>query len=313
MSGFFDLGDGIKKGKGMDALKASKNSRADLIAMFGGVGNLPSSVMRAQRTKGGDEQFDEHQAKRGYVNTSPQIVKGKLEGMSKEMIRSFRPSGSGCGAGALSAFPQNIGRTVVLLYSNPGQHIFDPFAGHNSRMDLVVREGRHYTGCDLSTEFMEFNVRRAEILRGLHPGTEIVLHHTDSRSPPVKSRSADFTLTSPPYWDIEYYGDEPEQLGFSKTYVEFMDGIEEVLEQNFRILRPGAYAAWFINDFRKDGVFYPYHADLMRRGENVGFRMHDLMVVDLGPGIRDIFLNQTVEFRILPKRHEYGIIFKKPE
>lgn len=47
--------------------------------------------------------------------------------------------------------------------------------------------------------------------------------------------------------------------------------------------------------------------------ENVcDFAPHDLLVVDFGPGLRDAFPNQIVETRILPKRHEYGLIFRKP-
>ena len=47
--------------------------------------------------------------------------------------------------------------------------------------------------------------------------------------------------------------------------------------------------------------------------ESVGFTTHDILIVDFGPGIRDIFINQAIQQRILPKRHEYGLIFKKPE
>jgi DNA modification methylase len=221
-------------------------------------------------------------------------------------------SGRGSLNGALSKFPQEVGRTIVLFYTEPGDTIVDPFAGHNSRMDLCVKAGRNYIGCDLSKDFMEFNRRRADILRKRFPKAEIQLHHCDSRKQPIADSVGDFTLTSPPYWDIEYYGDEDEQLGKIDSYEEFMDGMEEVLAENFRTLKSGAYSAWFINDFRKDKVFYFYHMDIAERGRRVGFIPHDILVVDLGRCVRDCFINQAVELKILPKRHEYAVIFRKP-
>ena len=40
--------------------------------------------------------------------------------------------------------------------------------------------------------------------------------------------------------------------------------------------------------------------------------MHDIMVVDFGNTMRAAFANQIIETRILPKRHEYGLVFRKP-
>ena len=87
----------------------------------------------------------------------------------------------------------------------------------------------------------------------------------------------------------------------------------QVVKENFRCLKRGAYAAYFINDFRKGNKFYPYHQHIMELGTTAGFDIHDMLIVDLGRGFGDVFINQYVQKRILPKRHEYGVIFRKPE
>lgn len=305
--GFFDLSDGLFTGKGLSSLIESRNQRDDLIAMFGGIEHLPSSIMRAERSRNYEERDEVVHGGRKYSDTF-----GKVSS-NKELQGAFGVSGAGAAAGALSIFPRNIGRTVLLLYSNPGDVVVDPFAGHNSRMELCVTNGRHYIGCDLSAEFMKFNKKRAQELRDMLPKAKIELHHCDSRKMPVTPGIGDFTLTSPPYFDIEQYGNEPEQLGKCKSYNDFLDSLQQVVKENYRCLKPGAYAAWFVNDFRRKGTFHLYHADLCRLAENAGFIMHDIMVVDFGRGFRDIFINQTVKDKIIPKRHEYGVIFKKPE
>lgn len=306
--GFFkDFGDGIFKGKGISALKNSKAGRSALIGLFGGTENLPSSIMKAKRESG--ILVDEH----GYDNTAPGIEKSRDGKIPKIVRRAYYLSGRGTQNGALSHFPQNIGTSIVLLYSEPGDTVFDPFAGHNSRMELCVRAGRHYRGCDISTEFMKSNRARAEKLREEFPSAKIKLYHCDSRKVPLNDCVGDFTITSPPYYDIEQYGDEPEQLGKCETYHDFLIGIKKVLRENFRVLKPNAYAVWFINDFRRKGKMHFYHVDIIRLGSAVGFIPHDIMIVDFGPSIRDCFTNQMMEQRILPKRHEYAVIFRKPE
>lgn len=308
---FFELSDGVTKGKGLDAVLKSRGSYNALIAHFGGRELLPSSVMKAKRNRVTAET-DAPGLERSYTNTSPLVSSGKDKTTPKSLKAAFKISGSGAAAGNISTFWQDVGRSMVLLYTNPGEQVVDPFAGHNSRMELCVRAGRHYEGQDLSKVFMEFNRKRAAELRKEFPEVNIVLHEGDSREMKAATRSGDFTITSPPYWDIEDYGDEPEQLG-KRSYEAFLEGMGLVMKSNFRCLKRGAYAAYFINDFRKGNKFYPYHQHIMELGTAAGFDIHDMLIVDLGRGFGDVFINQYVKNRMLPKRHEYGIIFRKPE
>jgi DNA modification methylase len=295
------------RGKSMAALAYSRQRRADLLDLF--KGHPPSSIMRKALI---DDRSEAEKGVHGsYTETAGKYV---TEGMSDAEKAAFSISDAGCHNGALSVFPQNVGRSIMLLYSEPGDIVVDPFAGHNSRMEFCVKEGRHYVGYDISERFMKLNKERAKVLRANLPGVEIVLHHADSRHM-AKTRDGfgDFTITSPPYYDIEQYGDEAEQLGKMPTYEAFLDDLQLVLASNYRCLKPGAYAAWFVNDFRRDKRFHAYHMDLVDRAKRVGFIFHDILIVDLGGSFREAFLNQIVEQRIIPKRHEYGLIFRKPE
>lgn len=303
------------EGKTLSALRRSRLGHSAMLALFGGSDLLPTSVMRTKRVKA-DADRDEIAADRNYADCGSDYKKElvndeSLPGAVRGMARMLDYRGDG--SGAISKFPQDVGRTVVLFYSEPGDLIVDPFAGHNSRMELCVRAGRDYVGCDLSAEFMNFNRERAAELRAEFPHRRIRLHHTDSRKQPIPDGVGDMTITSPPYYDIEYYGPEAEQLGLAKTYEEFLVDLRLCLAENFRTLKPGAFSAWFINDFRRKGEMHFYHMDLRDIGEQVGFVAHDIIVVDLGRGLRDGFVNAAVEHKIIPKRHEYCLVFRKPE
>lgn len=291
------------KGKTAESLAHSRMRRDAILRAFHG--EVPQSIMAA-RKHGRDSDLGRGSYSMGLNATEEQL----------KVSKSFEISGVGGHSDKtfLSQFPQNVGRGVTLLYSDPGATIFDPFAGHNSRMELVVKAGRHYVGNDISHEFMEWNRHEAKKLKRKYPQYSITLTEGDSRYLPlVKSNSADFTLTSPPYWNIEDYGDEPEQLGkLAGGYQGFLDGMQSVIKENYRILRPGSFCVYFINDFRRDGKFYPYHYDTMTMLMRAGFTLWDMMITDLGPNIRSAFITQVVDQKILPKRHEYGVVARKP-
>jgi len=293
--------DEAAAGKTVASLAKSRSAREDIIRLFGG--ELPQSIMVAQR---GGRSTDEDTAVGSYDAASI---------ASKEQLaicENFNASGRSVRQGAMSQFPQNIGHAVVLLYSAPGDTIVDPFAGHNSRMELCIKAGRSYIGHDISASFMEFNRKRARYLRERYLGLTIELVEGDSRYMQVADEAGDFTLTSPPYYNLEDYGDEPEQLGNAKTYEVFLRMLARVAKENFRTLKPGAFCVWFVNDFRADGRFHPYHIDTFNLLRAAGFVEWDMMIVDFGPPIRAAFATQVVSQQILPKRHEYGIVMRKP-
>lgn len=287
-------------GKSVEALRASRTRAEDLIRLFK---EVPASIMEVRR-----DEMDSDPILGSYEASGFNDMKGT------KLHKAFTISGRGAANGALSIFARNICRTCVLLYSKPGDMVVDPFIGHNSRMSVCVSAGRHYHGYDVSKRFMKDNIAIKESLLDTYEGMTIELNeHTSEQMIYTPDEYGDFTITSPPYWNIEDYGDEPEQLGkWSETYDEFMKKMQSVANENFRTLKSGAFAAWFINDFRKDGKFYSYHVDTKAMLERAGFIMWDIMIVDLGRAFRESFISQIIDQQILPKRHEYGIIVRKP-
>ena len=291
----------------------SRTGYSDLVAYFGGVDNLPTSIIPVKRLRP-DAAVDEHGARRSYKGIADAQDRKNTDIRSKTLRKLKRMVGwTGSRKGTLSTFSPALCRKIVLFYTNPGDKVVDPFAGHNSRMEPTVMAGRHYYGQDLSHSFMLHNEKRAEELRKVFPDAKIKLHEGDSREMLVPDNFGDFTITSPPYWNIEMYGPEKEQLGrLPGGYQGFLDGLGAVLKENFRVLKPGAYCVWFVNDFRFKGKFYPYHNDTINLGIAAGFIMHDITIVDYGRSQASVFYNNCFKNKILPKEHEYGIVFRKP-
>lgn len=241
----------------------------------------------------------------------------------------FILSGVGARHGALSRFPQDLCRFLIKFLTpekldDPGYFgnylptIIDPFAGHNSRFESVWRCNRNYLGYDISKNFMELN---RQVLQMLMQENEQSLMPIEAQMEFVEGDSRninyneqfDFCISSPPFWDLELasYGSEPEQLGNAKIYPDFMYSLKTVAQNCYRALKPGCFLVWELNDFRKDGRFYPFHADGIAMFKSVGFMLHDIIIADYGSGFLQSFLSDIEHHKIVSKEHSYFIVVRK--
>src|SRR3990167_1527911 len=87
--------------------------------------------------------------------------------LEKMVLENFTQKARNCRhkSSCLSIFPQKIGRLLVKFYSKRGDIVYDPFAGHNSRMQLTHSCGRHYIGVDIYKTFIEGNKEICKRLR----------------------------------------------------------------------------------------------------------------------------------------------------
>lgn len=311
-NGFFDLSDQTVDPKLVKAFVDGRKRNRDVTALFGSAKNFPVSVMQIKKEK--KVEFDEagldvasvckHGDKADPKKNRYRDVKSRsLKGLMVSSDRDDR-------RGSLSIFSQSLCRSMVLFYTKPGDMVIDPFAGHDSRMTAVVKAGRNYFGQDICHEFMEFNREKAKFLRSRYEST-INLQEGDSRNLVASSCCGDFTITSPPYWGVEKYGPEIFQIG-EFTYRDFLKALQGVMEENLRVLKPGAFAVYYVNDFRHKGKFISFHHDVLTIGVKAGFEIWDTQIVDYGQSAREGFRYAALTQKILPKRHEYGLVFRKP-
>ena len=291
--------------KDLESLEESRKIRAMLLQRWG---CIPSSVMKADwstRVTDLSKSYMDQRRESKWHNTP--------------LGNAFDRSGTGARHGALSRFPQNVCRFAVKFYCPENGTVLDPFMGHNSRFESVWRCGRNYIGFDVCHEFVEMNRKimlmlQEENNRALEKNdADITLIEADSRDMLrfVKPDTADFCITSPPFWDIEYYGPEAEQLGNAKLYGDFLYSLGTIVKNCFDVLKPGAFIAWELNDFRKDGIFYPYHADGLRLFKDVGFELWDTIIIDYGTGLLQSFALDIEAHRIVSKEHSYLIVGHK--
>ncbi len=93
----------------------------------------------------------------------------------------------------------------------------------------------------------------------------------------LEEKSIHLVVTSPPYWNLKRYNENPDQLGHIDDYESFLIELEKVWHEIYRILVPGGRLVCVVGDVcvsrRKFGrhLVFPLHADICVSCRKIGF------------------------------------------
>ena len=129
----------------------------------------------------------------------------------------------------------------------------------------------------------------------------------------IPDESIHLIVTSPPYWILKRYNENPAQLGHVDDYEQFIADLTQVWEHAYRVLVPGGRLVCIVGDVclsrKKHGrhVVVPLHADICVSCRKIGFD-------NLNPIIWHKISNASYEVsnggRFLGKPYEPNAIIK---
>jgi modification methylase len=93
----------------------------------------------------------------------------------------------------------------------------------------------------------------------------------------ITDESVHLVITSPPYWNLKRYNENPDQLGHMDDYEAFLQELNKVWQHAYRVLVPGGRLVCVVGDvcvsrkrFGRHLVF-PLHADICVLCRRIGF------------------------------------------
>lgn len=241
-------------------------------------------------------------------------------------------------------FPEGVVQEFIRFFTKRSEWVFDPFMGVASTLVAARLEERNGVGIELVPKYFELSQKR------LQQG----LNFSDTRQVPLLGdamklkellgafwdanpdvpRQIDFTITSPPYWDMlsksrggvesahkkrakqgldTIYSDDPANLGNVSDYEEFIEKLGRIFDDISDVTRPGRYLVIIIQNMRTpEGVVVPCAWDLARRvgrGDKWAFQGEKIWCQE----------NKKLGIWGYPKvfvpnyHHHYCLIFRKPE
>lgn len=216
-----------------------------------------------------------------------------------------------------------VTRLIECFTTQEDRVILDPFAGTGATPIAAEMMGRVGIGLDISEAYCRLARERVVDAR---QGGERRIYCDDARNllRYVEPQSVDLVITSPPYWNIlmqrrtadgkpaRHYGASQGDLGKIPSYADFLAALKDAFSLVFSALKPGRYCIVIVMDLRKKDRFYPFHADLARMMQEIGFVWDDLVIWDRRHEYNHMRpLGYPYRFRI-NKAHEFVLIFRKP-
>lgn len=120
------------------------------------------------------------------------------------------------------------------------------------------------------------DIHETEQLLMSNKTTHTIINGDSRKMSELADKSVHLIITSPPYWQLKDYGAD-NQIGFDDSYEDYINHLNLVWEECFRVLHDGCRLCVNIGDQFARSVYYgrykviPIHSEIIRFCEAVGF------------------------------------------
>lgn len=224
--------------------------------------------------------------KRAWLRLGIDSGQGRAEKLTSRIWHAEEKSGHKVSEGT-SIFDPVLCEIVYRWFCPPGGRVWDPFAGGSVRGVVAAACGLHYKGMDLRQEQVDANIAQLEQVRARVelPGSATWVQGDSGAVGLDTGILADLVFSCPPYYDLERYSDDPNDLSNAASYRDFLVAYQDCLRNAVRQLRDGCCIAMVVGDIRDaDGGFRGFHHDTVEilRGLGCNILNEAVLVTPVG-------------------------------
>jgi len=187
--------------------------------------------------------------------------------------------------------------------------ILDPFAGGSVRGVVANYLDYNYTGIEL---------REEQVYANENQGIDIVPENQpewligDSNQVLDKfDRQFDFVFSCPPYYDLEVYCDDPNDLS-NMTHNEFNQVYESIINKSCKLLRNNRYACFVVGNCRdKNGYMMDLVGTTIRAFEKAGLRFYNDIILRNAVASASMRAKGNMTYKKVVKVHQNVLVFVK--
>ena len=176
---------------------------------------------------------------------------------------------------------------LILLFTKKGMVVLDPMVGVASTLIACGKTKRKGIGIDLNKDYIVLGKRRLKEFR-LRKNQQLI--YGDALEKIDTLNTIDYCVTSPPYHNIlrnngngvrhdksqlrqgiKYYGEEANDLGNQKTYINYLNLFKKIMEKVYEKLKPNRYCSIIISDFTVNKKERDASGDIIKLMEEISF------------------------------------------
>lgn len=225
-------------------------------------------------------------------------------------------------AGYWGNFIPQIPNQLLRRYTKKGDWILDPFLGSGTTLIEAQRLGRNAVGVELSKKVLD-QTKKNIVKEKNHFDVKIEFINADSSSVNLKSvlselqtKSFQFQIFHPPYWDIIKFSDNKSDLSNANSINDFLTSFGKVLDNCLPHLDKKRFAAVVISDKYSAGEWIPLGFYVMQEVLKRGMILKSTIVKNFDETTGKRNQKELWRYRALAGgfyifKHEYIFVFQK--
>jgi DNA modification methylase len=176
-----------------------------------------------------------------------------------------------------SIFSPQIAQYIFSMFAPNKGLCFDPFGGGGTRAIMASKNGLDYVGMEIRQQ--EVDAVNERLVHNNITNAKIICGDSQHCNK-INSNCADFSITCPPYYDLEKYGGPDGDLSMKGSYQEFVDGMYKVAQETYRIMKNNTLVTIVIGLTRdKNKNLIPIHHDLAYVYRKAGFNYKEEIIL----------------------------------
>ena len=215
--------------------------------------------------------------------------------------------------GILSIFDPVVAEVCYYWFCPKDGSILDPFAGGSVRGIVASETGHQYCGVDLRQEQVDANIEQAKELLKEGRKKPVYICGNSLNIDKLVDGKYDMVFSCPPYFDLEQYSDDKEDLS-NLDYDEFKRQYSEIIKKAVSKLKDNRFACFVVSEVRnrKTGFYRNFVADTIQAFIDAGTEYYNEII--LLNAIGSFAIRAPKQFqntRKVVRRHQNVLVFYK--
>ena len=205
-----------------------------------------------------------------------------------------------------------IPRNILLRYSKENDLILDQFAGGGTTLVEAKLLNRNCIGVDVNDIALTRCHEKINFECENENG-KIHIVKGDARNLNfIETENIDLICTHPPYANIIQYSENIEEDLSRLSIKNFLNEMENVAKECFRVLKKDKFCAILMGDTRQKGCIVPMSFDVMKIFQQTGFTLKELIIKEQhNCKATGYWKTNSIKYNFLLIAHEYLFIFRK--